>query len=409
MSSASAPNDLAAARALIAASVPAVSGTETVALPQAVDRVLTADVIAPRTLPPADNSGVDGYAFRRASIAGDGPATLTITGESAAGLPLSLELPVGHAARISTGAVLPRGADTVIMQEDTTREGSTLHLQQVPQTGAYVRCAGEDIRVGDIAAHAGRRVSAGDLALLISLGIAEVPVRRRLRVAIIGTGTELRTLDDGRGPPAEGQIFDSNRPMLQALLRRWPVDATLLPILPDDRVRTERALGDAARQYDLILSTGGVSVGDHDHVRPALEALGTTLFWRLPLRPGRPVLLGRIGDSHLLGLPGNPVSVLATFALLGRPVLAALCGMTAVPGTRVPVRLAGPYKKPAHLNEFVRARLQEDGTALLFRSQGSNLLSSLSWADGLLDMPAGRGEFAAGDEVSFLPFAGLLD
>jgi molybdopterin molybdotransferase len=197
--------------------------------------------------------------------------------------------------------------------------------------------------------------------------------------------------------------------MLQALLQRWPVETTLLPLLPDDRAATEQALAEAAENYDLILSTGGVSVGDHDHVRPALETLGSVLFWRLPLRPGRPVLLGRIGDCHLLGLPGNPVSVLATFALIGRPVLAALAGMRAVPGTRVPVTLAQAYVKPVHLNEFVRAQLQPDGSAILFRSQGSNLLSSLSWADGLLDMPAGQAAFAAGETVFFLPFAGLLD
>ncbi|GIL41704.1 gephyrin-like molybdotransferase Glp [Roseiterribacter gracilis] len=399
-------NHLSDALALIAARVQPVAEIERVRLTDAIGRALAADIPAALTLPPFDNTGVDGWAFRHGDVGPD--AKLQIVGESAAGIPFTGTLPAGRTTRISTGAVIPNGADTVVMQEDCTRDGDILVLNTVPKHGANIRKSGEDIRAGDLALGAGRRLAPQDLALLLSLGESHAPVRRKLRVGIISTGTELRTLDDGKGPPQEGQIFDSNRPMLAALLQRWPVEATTLPILTDDRAATERALLDASKTFDLLLTTGGVSVGDHDHVRPSVETLGEILFWRIAIRPGRPVLLGRIGNAHILGLPGNPVSVAVIFALLGRAVLSALAGFDAPRFVRIPVQLANAHTKPARLNEFVRARI-EDGRATLYRAQGSNLLTSLAWSDGLCDLPAGRDSFAPGDVVDFLPFGGIFD
>jgi molybdopterin molybdotransferase len=403
-----APTTLAEALALIQDRLQPVPETERVRLPDAIGRALAHDVRATLTLPPFDNTGVDGWAFRHADATQHSDATLRIVGESAAGLPFAGVLPPGGAARISTGAVIPQGADTVVMQEDCSRDGDVLRIRTVPGPGANVRRAGEDIRAGDVALAAGRRLAPQDLALLLSLGERAVDVRRRLRVGIVSTGTELRTIDDGKGPPRPGQIFDSNRPMLATMLRRWPVEVETLPILPDDRAATEAALQAAAQRFDLLLTTGGVSVGDHDHVRPTVERLGEILFWRLFIRPGRPVLLGRIGGAYLVGLPGNPVSVAVTFALLARAVLSALAGFEAPRLLRLPVTLASVHSKPARLNEFVRARI-EDGRAVLYRAQGSNLLTSLAWSDGLCDLPAGRESFTPGDVVDFLPFGGLFD
>ncbi|MDB5367581.1 MAG: molybdopterin molybdenumtransferase MoeA [Rhodospirillales bacterium] len=402
------PNHLSEALTLIAARVEPVTEIEHVALTDAIGRALATDIRAALTLPPFDNTGVDGWAFRRGDVTAETNARLRVAGESAAGIPFAGELPAGGTTRISTGAVIPNGADTVVMQEDCERDGDAIVLRSVPKLGAHIRRAGEDIRAGDVALAAGRRLAPQDLALLLSLGERDAPVRRKLRVGIISTGTELRTLDDGKGPPLSGQIFDSNRPMLAAMLRRWPVDIETLPILRDDRGATERALLEASARFDLLLTTGGVSVGDHDHVRPSVEALGEILFWRLSIRPGRPVLLGRVGNAHVLGLPGNPVSVAVIFALLGRAVLSALAGFDAPRFVRLPVALDSAHTKPARLNEFVRARI-ENGRAVLYRAQGSNLLTSLAWSDGLCDLPAGRDAFAPGDVVDFLPFSGLFD
>jgi molybdopterin molybdotransferase len=370
------------------------------ALEDALGRVLSEAAVATRALPPFDNTAVDGYAFRHADL-GTGP--LTLHGESAAGIPFSGIVPVGAAIRISTGAVLPAGADTVAMQEDCRVEAGLLWIDPVPDPGTNIRLAGNDIVAGGVAVAAGHRLRAQDIALLRALGFVEIRATRRLKVAIAPTGAELREGGAELGP---GQIIETNGLMLRQLLAPYPADVTLLDPLPDDREATEAALERAGADYDLIITTGGVSVGDHDHVRPALITRGRVHFWRLAIRPGKPVLFGEVGRAVMLGLPGNPVSALVTFQMVAAPVLNALLGAPAAPppGFRVP--LAAPIAKSPKLREFPRVRI-ESGRALPYRDQSSNLLTSLSWADGVLDLPVGPAGFAAGDTVLYRPFGAM--
>ncbi len=402
------PIPLDDALAIVRDIVAPVGSDEILATGDALGRCLAASVIAPRALPPFDNTAVDGYAFRRADLAAAGSGHLPLYGESAAGIPFSGTLPAGVAIRISTGAVLPDGADTVAMQEDCRVEGGVVTIDPIPPEYANVRFAGGDIRVGDVALEAGHRLRPQDIALLHALGVGVVAVKRLLRVAIASTGTELRETGATLGA---GQIIETNAMMLAQSLANFPVDVTVLDPLPDDRALTEAAIADAGRNYDLIVTTGGVSVGDHDHVRPALSSQGAVHFWRLQLRPGKPVVFGQVGKAAMLGLPGNPVSALVTFLMVGLPVIQALLGAANRPVPGFIVALDSGMTKSPKLREFPRARLiwvDGEPRAELYRDQSSNLLTSLSWADGLLDLPTGISELKAGDRVIYRPFAALL-
>lgn len=403
-----APIPLDDALKIIRETVQPIGDDETVPVGQALGRCLAADVIAPRALPPFDNTAVDGYAFRRADVTGQGPARLPLQGESAAGVPFSGVLPTGAAIRISTGAVLPDGADTVAMQEDTRIENGAVVIDPVPPKAANVRFAGGDIEVGQVALSAGHRLRPQDVALLHALGVRELAVKRRLKIAIASTGTELRETGAELAP---GQIIETNAEMLAQSLANFPVDVTVLDPLPDDRALTEQALADAGARYDMIITTGGVSVGDHDHVRPALASQGRVHFWRLALRPGKPVVFGEVGHAAMLGLPGNPVSAFVTFLMVALPVVKARLGIPDTPPAGFFLPLAGAVSKSPKLREFPRVRLvwSEGGArAVPYRDQSSNLLTSLSWADGILDLPAGPSGFTAGDSVLYRPFSALL-
>jgi molybdopterin molybdotransferase len=403
-----APIPLDDALRIIRETIRPIGGDETVAVGLSLERCLAADVIAPRALPPFDNTAVDGYAFRHADVAGQGAARLPLQGESAAGVPFSGLLPMGAAIRISTGAVLPKGADTVAMQEDTRVEDGTVIIDPVPAKAANVRFAGGDIEVGQVALTAGHRLRPQDVALLHALSVPTVSVKRRLKVAIASTGTELR--ETGAELRA-GQIVETNAAMLAQSLANFPADVTVLDPLPDDRALTEQALARAGTLYDVIVTTGGVSVGDHDHVRPALASQGTIHFWRLALRPGKPVVFGEVGQAAMLGLPGNPVSALVTFLMVALPLVKARLGIPDSPAPGFFVPLAEAVSKSPKLREFPRVRLawtDAGPTATPYRDQSSNLLTSLAWADGILDLPVGPSEFEAGDSVVYRPFSALL-
>jgi molybdopterin molybdotransferase len=408
-----APIPLDDALAIVDRVVQAVGGDETLETGQALGRCLAAPVIAPRALPPFDNTAVDGYAFRYPTGIEAEPGTETeiwmaVQGESAAGIPFSGNMWPGSAIRISTGAVLPEGADTVVMQEDCRLADGGVWIKPIPAKGANVRYAGGDIRVGEVAFPAGQILRPQDVALLQALGVGSVSVKRRLRVAVASTGTELLEAGSTLGA---GQIIDTNSTMLAQLLGNFPVEVTRLLPLPDDRDLTIRALAEAAGQYDLIVTTGGVSVGDHDHVRPALLANGQVDFWRLALRPGKPVLFGRIGKACMLGLPGNPVSAMVTLLIVGIPVIRKLLGMPLAPLPGFTVQLAEASTKSPRLREFPRVRLEwRDGKqqAVPYRDQSSNLLTSLAWADGILDLPVGPSSVGAGEDVTYRPFSTLL-
>ncbi|MDB5393669.1 MAG: moeA 2, partial [Rhodospirillales bacterium] len=342
MTAMNAPIPLDDALAIVRDVVKPVGGDELLSVADALGRCLALDVAAPRALPPFDNTAVDGYAFRHSDAGGQRSARLPLQGESAAGIPFSGTLPAGVAIRISTGAVLPDGADTVAMQEDCRVENGTVIIDPVPPKAANARLAGGDIRVGEIALAAGHRLRPQDVALLHALGVALVWAKRRLRVAIASTGTELRET----GATLEvGQIIETNAMMLAQSLGNFPADVTILAPMPDDRALTEAALAKAGGAYDLIVTTGGVSVGDHDHVRPALASQGTVHFWRLELRPGKPVLFGQVDRAEMLGLPGKPVSAMVTFLLIGLPVIQALLGAPNQPAPGFAVALDSDVTK----------------------------------------------------------------
>ncbi len=381
------------------------SDSENVILNDALGRVTATTISAPCALPSFDNTGVDGYAFRHAEATS---GALRLIGKSMAGEPFTGVLPANTAIRIATGAVIPEGADTVAMQEYCRIEGDQLLIEPIPKAGDNIRRTGADISEGKQAVVAGHRLAVADIALLAALGVQYVKAQRRLRVAIFSTGAELRSATDKL---EAGQIRDSNRPMLRALLSRWPVDLVDLGALPDDRNLCEKALCKASAAHDLVISSGGVSVGDRDYIRDVLQDIGQVHFWKLALRPGKPVMFGQIGDGLILGLPGNPVSVLATFCVVAVPILQALCGMTPSLPPAFSVPLVDAIRKPSHLRSFSRARLVQRNDLTMaepFSDQSSNLITSLTQSDGLLDLAAGISEFPKGTLVPFRPYYGIL-
>lgn len=390
---------LDAALDLIARSVACAAGTESVPLWDADGRVLAHDLHAPIDLPPFANSAVDGYAVRLADAAGL--------------LPVSGRLPAGHAAqklepgtarRIFTGAAMPEGADTVFMQEDVQLEPAGVRLPAGLKRGANTRPAGEDIARGALAIPAGTRLQPQHVALAAALGLARLDVRQRLRVALFSTGDEL--VDPGT-PPGEAQRFDSNRVLLAAMCRRIGADITDLGILPDRRDAIAAALTRAAPHHHAILTTGGVSAGEEDHVRDAVEQAGRLAWWRLAIKPGRPVAMGEIGDAAFMGLPGNPVAAFVTFVKLARPLLAALGGEAWRPIQPIPVPAAFDYRKKAGRREYVRVRLI-DGRAHKHGTEGAGILTSLTATDGLAELADDATSVAPDAMIGFLPFRALL-
>ncbi len=335
---------------LINARVTPVAETETVALKDARGRVLAADVTAPIDLPPFDNSAVDGYAVRHADL-GTAETTLAIADRLTAGRAAARAVGAGEAIRIFTGAPIPQGADTVFMQEDVRLDAGNLIVPPGLKRGANRRLAGEDVRRGAVALPAGRRLQPQDLSMAAALGLRELPVRRRVRVAIFSTGDEI--VEPGAPLPAAG-LYDANRELLRGLLARLDAQISDLGILRDDRPKLSARLAEAAATHDLVLTSGGVSTGEADYVKEAVGAVGSLVFWRVAIKPGRPVAMGVLRGSAFVGLPGNPVAVFVTFARVVRPLLLRLAGANPEPLFALPVVSGFAYRKKKGRREYVR-------------------------------------------------------
>lgn len=379
-----------------------VTGTEDLAVADAMGRVLAMPAIARRSNPPLPNSAVDGYGFAHAAT-GAGVQRLPLAdGRSAAGQPYDGALPHGQALRILTGAVLPQGVDTVVLEEDCATDGVMLAFDGPIKRGANTRMAGEDVAQGAQALPVGRMLSSADLALLTALGVAQVTVHRPLRVAVLSTGTEL--IPDPALPAADHQIYDANRPMLLALLAGWGFEAVDLGHAPDDPGQIARLLDRGAHTADAILTSGGASAGDEDHVSRLLGDSGTLTSWRIAIKPGRPLALAMWKGVPVFGLPGNPVAAFTCALVFARPALLTLSGA----GWRLPQGFTVPAtfakRKKAGRREFLRARVNDDGAAEVFQSEGSGRISGLSWATGLVELPDEACDIAPGDPVRFLPY-----
>ena len=399
---------------LIVERIAPVAETECVPLLEARGRVVAADVIAPANLPPFDNSAVDGYAVRQADLAKQGETRLAISGRLQAGAPADAAVAPSQAIRIFTGAPMPAGADTVFMQEDVRVEGDSVIVPPGLKLGANRRLAGEDVPHGSTVLPAGTVLEPQHVALAAALGFTALDVRRRLRIAIFSTGDEV--VEPGR-PLPRAAIYDANRYLLHDLLARLGAQVTDLGILKDDPEPLAQALRQAADGHDLIVTSGGVSTGEADYVRNAVERAGSLVFWRVAIKPGRPVALGVIrgarGESAaFVGLPGNPVAVFVTFVRVVRPLLARLSGALPPKLTPLPVRSGFAYKKKKDRCEYVRVSLRAgaDGEleAMKHPQDGAGVITSLTRTDGLLELPEEVTRIEPGDRVGFLPYAVLM-
>jgi molybdopterin molybdotransferase len=369
-------------------------------------RVLAQDLVSALHVPPQDNSSMDGYALRCADLAlasGVLPVTQRIAAGSAAA-----PLASGSAARIFTGAPIPAGADAVVMQEDCELQDGVVRIKVQPLPGQWIRRAGEDVTLGATVLASGARLTPAALGLAASIGMAELLVRRRPRVALFSTGDELVMPGDVAAADMKpGAIYNSNRFFLRALLLRLGCEVTDLGIVPDRLDATLQALRGAADQHELILTSGGVSVGEEDHIKPAVQALGKLDLWQIAIKPGKPFAYGRVQGTHFIGLPGNPVSSYVTFLLLVRPFLLSLQGVTDVQTPSIAAIAHFDWPRADRRREFLRVRRNAAGGLDLFANQSSGVLTSAVWGDGLVDNPPGQ-TIAHGDSVRFIPFAEVL-
>ena len=399
--------DDALERLLAAAAAQRLAQAEAVPTFESLGRVLAEDVVSPLDVPPADNTSMDGYALRAADV----PAAGTV-------LPVSQRIPAGTVgqplqpgtvARIFTGAQVPPGADAVVMQEQTAaQDDGRVRIDTVPASGQWIRRRGEDIATGAVVLRRGERLTAQGMGLAASVGRANLSVWRRPRVAVFSTGDELLMPGEALRP---GAIYNSNRFTLRGLLQGAGAEVTDLGIVPDNREATRAALRQAAAGHDLIVTSGGVSVGEEDHLRPAMLAEGRLDLWQIAMKPGKPLAFGAVrraegGEALFVGLPGNPVSSWVTCLLAVLPLLRALQGMPVAAPRAIAVRADFDWPRPDKRREFLRARFNADGGLELFPNQSSGVLTSAAWADGLVDNPSGQA-IARGDLVRFLPLAEL--
>ncbi|HEX2151585.1 MAG TPA: gephyrin-like molybdotransferase Glp [Stellaceae bacterium] len=394
-----------AALALVEERVTPVVEAEALPLAAACGRILARDLIAGIDVPPHANSAVDGFAVAHADLLPDRDMVLPVTGRAAAGHPLGRPVRRGEAVRIFTGAPMPDGADTVMMQEDCIFADGQVHLKPGIKKGANRRHAGEDVAKGSVALPAGRRLKPADLGLAAALGQNTLPVFRPLRVALLSTGDEVCEPGTALG---RGKIYDANRAMLAALLRDLGVVVDDLGICPDRADVLGSRLEEISAGHDLIVTSGGVSTGDEDHVRAAIEKLGRLDFWRLAIKPGRPVALGQVRGVPLIGLPGNPVAAALTFAILARPLILRLAGAAMAPPLTFPVQAGFAYRKKAGRREYLRASIERDGAAAIarrFPRDGAGILSSIVQSQGFAILAETVTELTPGEMLDFLPFS----
>lgn len=400
---------VAQARDVIERFVAPIDCVEKVALRSALDRVLARDLMSPIDVPAHDNSAMDGYALRAADLVADRDTVLRVVGTALAGTSFDKPVGRGEAVRVMTGAVMPEGCDTVVIQEIVRVDGDRLTVPPGQEPGQNRRLRGEDLRAGSAALRAGRLVRPADLGLMASLGIAEVPVQRRLRVAFFSTGDELRSIGE---PLDHGCVYDSNRYTLHGMLTRLGVELIDMGVVRDSPQALEAAMLSASRNADAIVSSGGVSVGEADYTRRVIDRLGDVAFWKIAMRPGRPMAFGRVGPACYFGLPGNPVAVMITFHFFVRDALLRLMGAAPIP--LVPVRVRSPVrlrKKPGR-TEYQRARIvqAEDGVleARITGSQGSGVLRSMSEANCLIVLGHDQTTVEPGGFVDAILFDGLV-
>jgi molybdopterin molybdotransferase len=404
------PQSLEDARARMLAQLVPVTMPERVALRDALDRVLGADVVANVAVPAYTNSAMDGYAVRGADLPAAGEARLRVIGQSFAGHPFAGALAAGECVRIMTGAVMPRAADTVVIQEDVNRDGDVTRIGTGHRVGQHVRQAGEDIAQGATVLTAGRRIRVADIGLLASIGRVEVPVRRRLRVAFFSTGDELRPLGE---PLREGEIHDSNRYTLYGMLRHFGADTLDLGVVRDEPQALREAFQQAGADADVVITSGGVSVGAADYIRSVLAEVGEIGFWKVNMKPGKPIAFGRLqGGATFFGLPGNPVSAMVTFYQVVQPALDRLAGAEPRTPLALRVRATGALKKGSNRREFQRGILETGADGELgVRSaapQGSGILHSMSQANCFIVLPEDSGPVKPGELVRVEPFAGWM-
>ena len=396
------------ARQAILGRLSPVAGWERIAVRQALGRILAEDVIAPCNVPAHDNSAMDGYAVRFGDLAG-GDTILVVVGTAFAGKPFSGIVGDGQAVRIMTGAPIPQGADTIVVQEVARAEGGRVTIPAGQHAGQNLRRAGEDLALGGVALPAGKRCGPAELGLIASLGIAEVTVRRRLRVAFFSTGDELASIGK---PLAPGEVYDSNRYTLFGALSRLGCDLIDMGVVPDQPAKLEAAFRDASASADVILTSGGVSVGEADFIRELVNRLGEVAFWKIDIKPGRPMAFGRLGDAWLFGLPGNPVAVLVTFYQFVQDALLALAGVSPLPEPMLfEVECGEAIRKQPGRREFLRGQLAVAGgrrTVRLAGAQGSGVLRSMSEANCFIVLPEERGDVEAGEPVMVQIFDGLI-
>jgi molybdopterin molybdotransferase len=389
--------------------VPRVAAVESVALRSSLGRVLARDIVSSIDVPASDNSAMDGYALRGSELAA-GDTLLRVAGTGLAGQAFDGVVPPAHCVRIMTGAVMPAGLDTVVPQEFTKLDGDAVRIAAgAVRTGDNRRLRGEDLACGSAALRQGRLIRPADLGLLASLGRAEVPVFRRLRVAFFSTGDELRSIGE---PLDAGCVYDSNRYTIWGMLQRLGCEVIDLGVVRDDPQTLRAAFSEAATSADAVITSGGVSVGEADHTKQIMAELGDVLFWRIAMRPGRPMAIGRIGHAILFGLPGNPVAVMVTFYAFVREALRAMSGASHEPQLLLRAACTTALRKKPGRTEYQRGVVTRgaDGRwqVAITGSQGSGILSSMSAANGMVVLHHGQGNVDAGDEVDVIPFDGLV-